>query len=511
MRLLKIGSSPACDIVVNSPFVSGHHADITMLDSGEILIEDKGSRNGTFVGPNRNRLRPGEEVPIRRGDLVRLGDTDLLWSRVPTVTPTEHGVRILNIGSNFRNDIVVSSGAVSRYHATIKIDKRGRAFITDNKSTNGTQINGMKITPGQPERIKRGDNIVVGEDDITAQIRPYLPSSGGWLKWIGSIGAAAAIIVGLIFGIGHIIRPNVNPTDSVVYVLHNFDYVITLTNNPYSVPLKLHYNSETIVQGTAFFIDDKGHLGTARHIVKPWDQAYNPDSIKAIKEQILQFSTVMFEASSYEFDELVAYNPLARQIKSAIDHNKNANVSFRQQFESVMLALAFGQYEISGETNEMLIGYPNRNYTHFEEFERADLVAESDNPDVDVAILQMNDKKTPYPKEKRFDIDRIYAGSYSPMTEDFISSGYPSGLYRALDVRSKSMVVNTFVSKVSKVPNRVIFELQYASTGGASGSPVYLKDGKLAGVLTGVYTGQGGTTHVVQVKHLKDLYDKEIR
>jgi len=509
MRLLKIGSSPACDIVVNSPFVSGHHADITLLDSGEILIEDKGSRNGTFVGPNRNRLRPGEEVPIRRGDLVRLGDTDLLWSRVPTVTPTEHGVRILNIGSNFRNDIVVSSGAVSRYHATIKIDKRGRAFITDNKSTNGTQINGMKITPGQPERIKRGDNIVVGEDDITAQIRPYLPSSGGWLKWIGSIGAAAAIIVGLIFGTPHIIRPKVNPTDSVVYVLHNFDYVITLNDNPLSVPLTLHYDGFT-VQGTAFFIDNEGHLGTARHVVMPWVKEYEPSSFEALKSQIHDDVKQVIDGDQ-SLEYFLAYTPIGQQIYASIKKNTNTWESDYKQLSSVLGALYTGSYTISGETNQMFIGYPNRNYTHFDEFDRAVLVAESGRTDIDVAILQMNSKKTPYPIEKRFDIDRIYTGNYKAMSEDFISSGYPSGLDRAIDLTSKSMVVNTFVSKVSKVPNRVIFELQYASTGGASGSPVYLKDGKLAGVLTGVYTGQGGTTHVVQVKHLKDLYDKEVR
>lgn len=50
MKLLKIGSSSSSNIVLNSEFVSSHHAEILLLDSGEIILEDKNSTNGTFVG-----------------------------------------------------------------------------------------------------------------------------------------------------------------------------------------------------------------------------------------------------------------------------------------------------------------------------------------------------------------------------------------------------------------------------------------------------------------------------
>ena len=41
MKLLKIGSSSSSNIVLNSEFVSSHHAEILLLDSGEIILEDK--------------------------------------------------------------------------------------------------------------------------------------------------------------------------------------------------------------------------------------------------------------------------------------------------------------------------------------------------------------------------------------------------------------------------------------------------------------------------------------
>ena len=39
MKLLKIGSSPSCNVVIGSPYVSGVHAELTLLDNGEIFIE----------------------------------------------------------------------------------------------------------------------------------------------------------------------------------------------------------------------------------------------------------------------------------------------------------------------------------------------------------------------------------------------------------------------------------------------------------------------------------------
>ena len=41
MRLLKIGRDAQCDIVINSPNVSSLHAEITLMNSGDIVLEDK--------------------------------------------------------------------------------------------------------------------------------------------------------------------------------------------------------------------------------------------------------------------------------------------------------------------------------------------------------------------------------------------------------------------------------------------------------------------------------------
>lgn len=51
-----------------------------------------------------------------------------------------------------------NSQRVSRKHATLKITDKGKMFITDH-SSNGTFVNGVKITPNVDFPVKRGDNI----------------------------------------------------------------------------------------------------------------------------------------------------------------------------------------------------------------------------------------------------------------------------------------------------------------------------------------------------------------
>ena len=68
------GTSPAADEVVRDPTVSGRHCALSALGGG-VLIQDLGSRNGTFVGGARVReawASAGTAVVIGRSTLVIL-------------------------------------------------------------------------------------------------------------------------------------------------------------------------------------------------------------------------------------------------------------------------------------------------------------------------------------------------------------------------------------------------------------------------------------------------------
>lgn len=88
-------------------------------------------------------------------------------------------------------------GLISRKHAILKIGVLGQYEITD-VSKNGTFINGIRIKPHKPYKIKRKDIVVFAN---TSKLDwSEVPDYSKWIK-IGIIGfvAALAIILSLIF------------------------------------------------------------------------------------------------------------------------------------------------------------------------------------------------------------------------------------------------------------------------------------------------------------------------
>ena len=67
---LVVGRAPDCDIVVASRSVSGRHAAIELISTGDAVIHDLNSLNGTFV--NDARLK-GQRVALSDGDTLRFG------------------------------------------------------------------------------------------------------------------------------------------------------------------------------------------------------------------------------------------------------------------------------------------------------------------------------------------------------------------------------------------------------------------------------------------------------
>jgi len=70
---------------------------------------------------------------------------------------------VISFGTSVDNDIVLKDKAVSRHHAKIRVEAR-KYFIYDLASTNGTKVNGRKITK---KWIKEGDGIEIGHSRMT--------------------------------------------------------------------------------------------------------------------------------------------------------------------------------------------------------------------------------------------------------------------------------------------------------------------------------------------------------
>ena len=73
-----IGRHPRCDVWIDSPDISREHARISVRADG-IVIEDLGSKNGTWVGDERI----AGPTMLKDGDRIRVADVTLIF-RGPT-------------------------------------------------------------------------------------------------------------------------------------------------------------------------------------------------------------------------------------------------------------------------------------------------------------------------------------------------------------------------------------------------------------------------------------------
>lgn len=101
----------------------------------------------------------GEEQTINLGDYAKADWTLLLHDRVITHFTIHEGTK-LTIGRSEEADISIDNTAISRLHAALEL-KGGVHFLTDLGSTNGTTVNGERISATVP--VTEKDTITIGK------------------------------------------------------------------------------------------------------------------------------------------------------------------------------------------------------------------------------------------------------------------------------------------------------------------------------------------------------------
>lgn len=517
MRLLKVGRDSNCDIVLHSDKASALHAEITILNNGDILLEDKNSRNGTFV---MNRpIKPGTQVSIKRGDAIRFGDVELIWNQIPMPEDLSNYKAVYGIGTSMRNDIQIAGNTASRYHATLKIDRKGKAYLQDH-SKNGSTINGERLNPGQTRQIKRGDAIVCG--GVPVNLAQFIPSNN--LSKIIGIAATIAILVVGGWAAWKYIPWNNSITPVTTQAMENasacvyggYYYEINVKDDPFKNVIKgwpdkwymgigpngkLQVNTSTDglsplgYTGTAFFISKDGEMGTNRHIAVPWEYRDADD-----EENIRQQMEKARQATSGNLYELLAYNVMTGALSA-----DDANAWLRRYQNSPL--------EISGKHAFFGIGLTGSKVNNQIDLQQAQVIAESGDPKKDVALIRLNSRKTPDYIVKMgaiYDIEkaRVDERSLKPQDEELTITGYPMGETVANETfDGKELRPTIHKASLSKTPDDNQIQIQAVGIGGQSGSPVIDKSHRLVGVLCSGFKGTE-VTYCCNIKHLVELYNK---
>lgn len=491
MRLISIGRSASCTLCIPNEFISSYHAEIVLLDNGDIFLTDCGSKNGTYL--NGKRIAPNVEVSVRRGDRIEFDNVQLNWGDIPKIPlPDPSKVKgIYGVGKHQRNRFNITGDSVSRYHATFKEMRNGQWFIQDH-SKNGTYINGNRIPANQDVRIKASDSIICGTVPCPNPVPPQrIPS---WLWWaVGGIAAALLIALGIkfILPVGH----DTDPYKATVLVRTTCYYKVKFADDPilgssgswyfasdyYGDPKITQSSSEAFgysVEGTAFFISDKGLLLTNKHV-----------------------TNAIYADEHYEGGDL------SIALKRFVEQARTNYIDTHNLPDDVALLWYKSSFTIGLEPVSFGIRYPGRTYTMSSEMDWAHLVKESDDPNADVAVLRLNSAETPKDCDW-FDLRRsLDIGDLKLNNENYYTLGFPLGHGLATVTDSERYEPTSGILHLSKAPGKYMLYLQGdKSCGGQSGSPVYDKQHRLIGILYGGYSVPDNT-NACPIVHAKRLLE----
>jgi ABC-type multidrug transport system ATPase subunit/pSer/pThr/pTyr-binding forkhead associated (FHA) protein len=166
--VVTVGRGRDCDVVLEDPRLSRRQLWIADLDGW--VIEDRGSRNGTWVGGRRL----GREPVGVRTELFLGGRDGVLLVIEPDsdVVPNAPQTGTITIGRARDNDIVLNDVLVSRHHAVVQAAPTGQRIV-DLGSRNRTFVNGVPAVEGQ--LLAAGDRLTVGGTELRldgGELRP---------------------------------------------------------------------------------------------------------------------------------------------------------------------------------------------------------------------------------------------------------------------------------------------------------------------------------------------------
>ena len=479
MKLLTVGSSPQSNIYLNSKFVSGYHADIVLLDNGDILVCDKTSTNGTFL--NGSKLSPGVEVLVKRGDPIVFADTPLNWTQVPDLKPDTTARKLLGIGTHPRNQVRVSGPKVSRFHATIKQANDGKWYICDH-STNGTTINNTPIPKDTFVRLKKDDVIKCAG---TLVENPAKTPKKNYLKYL-----LAAILAALVIGGGLWYALNRSRTMSgqEIYAKYSSSTVLIILGYHYeisagSLDMERTFGSKefSIVNNslvpfdgeneqrsfaTGFYISEDGLIATNLHVARPW----------------------LFESMIQPVEDLVR----SWLNKKAMTENPNY-VNYISQVKATGVV-------------DFIYAIPHGEYFDGHNAMSCVEITASDNTEMDLAILRAMLPGHKLQEGATFvDINAIPdRKEYKPGAKVY-TMGFPMALHLQ-DVEKKTLQSVFSEGLMMNSNNNYDFGHNAVATNGSSGSPVFNNRGQLVGIISSSYGN--GYNFAVRAEYLVKLRDK---
>lgn len=488
MRTIKIGRSSTNDCVFTNPSVSKMHAMLTLDSDGQHgMLKDLNSTNGTYVNGYRiqtdtkvsytDKIRFGSEETTLRGILEKVNRT------VVNVTPR---MDQRTIGKSPDNHIVLNYNDVSRKHAVLYKDTNGNIVIEDTNSTNGTYVNGVRITS---KVLQRGDKVTITRNYPLNWENVFSSGSGNHghrtnFQWAKPTIAIMSVLILCVAG--YFVWENMSWDKTKIYDEYNSAVCLVYFNYGYRILINGEDRTEELCgssliytdgneiipgatggYGTAFFISKDGKLATNLHIARPWLFEDQSQFIKKAVDLLILTEYPLLSRSSVEVEGVMVSMGI---IPNGLPITPSNLIECR---------------EIKGHNDT----------------------------NIDVAVLQTTTLKLPEQVTNIIDIDKADASEEAiKVGKTVFTIGYPYGLRYGTGINNNKELKNqAHEGSVTQDRGEYEFGHDASTANGASGSPVLNDKGRLVGIhnagLTGV-TGAQGFNRAIKVKHLLDLLGK---
>lgn len=473
MRLYTIGRSAQSQIVLNSEFASSHHAELLLLDNGDMLLTDKGSSNGTFI--NGVKLVPGKEVQVTRQDTITFANEKLNWNLVPSIRQADVK-RIISIGTNALNTIQLHGDTVSRFHASIKQKSDGKWYICDH-SSNGTTVNGVAIPKEQDFPLKKQDEIKCAGESVVNPLKTVNNRGGISLSALWTICSVVVVIA-----VGIVLYRMVGPwSDARIYKNYSSATAAIVTTYYYKLSAPgmetvrvvgnskdgwnfFDGNNQMISAATGFFISEDGAIVTNLHVAKPW-----------------------------LFDE-----PLQTDIK----------LWYRDKHREIYgVDVADADIRVEGFLDNIIV-VPNDCIFDETNAIKCRVVYSSKSTDVDLAIFQTMNNRLPdgvtyIPVSKIVETDMTVGSPVYTMGFPMLEMLQDVGDVEKMP--SKQLQARGVSGDITQNNHRFEYGLSVPIAQGASGSPVFNKKGQLIGVIDAAILDSQGFNFAIKSKYISRL------
>ncbi|MDR1455640.1 MAG: FHA domain-containing protein [Tannerella sp.] len=513
MRTVKIGRSSQNDIVLNNMRVSAQHAVICISDAGKVSIKDLNSTNGTYV----NDVCIEKETPLAAGDRVRVGNSTVDWTRYLHGSQTRQAPatsypgdvyaikRRKTVGRLTDNDVVIDHSRVSSRHAQIVEKENGEIVIVDNGSTNGTYVNGLKITM---HTLRPGDTVMIANkyplrwEGIFAPVPSPVPSpKPGFGRTLVTTLVAAVAVAGLLLLAwnrrwipddlfdGKWSAEKVYSTYRKSVVMIEIAYCFKASLNGefiglYTIsrttgkPVPLGGEHKPLGgHGTGFFVSSDGKIVTNRHMTRPWEYGNGPEYLALIKDYVKL--------------DIIAASLQKGNVAYLLAQTRINEVAVEGMMIDEYLGIYLNDSHMSAAAKIPCAVLEGRT---------------SSSPEVDVAVIQTRSKTLPPGVDRIVDLSRAAVDDKEIVNGKLVYSiGFPAG--PTIASTSKGLQANNQDGKITQDAGEIQFGHNISTTGGASGSPVFNEYGQLTGIHHAGYSAviTQGFNYAIKARYAVEL------